>query len=335
MLHPTLISSGHDVVWGMDFVSPEEMIFSQRNGHIFLLNLKTQKTREVIGTPDVIARGQGGMLDIKIYNDPQKRTWLYMTYAAPVTPQTQTTKLARAILSENTLTQFEQLFMALPAQTTTHHYGSRIAFDQKGHLFFTVGERGQRDLAQDLTTHMGKIIRLHLDGSIPNDNPFYKHASAQKEIWSYGHRNPQGIFFDLTTEKLWAQEHGPRGGDEINLIKPGANYGWPKITYGREYHGPKIGTTHQEGLEQPFYYFVPSIAPSSLYLYRGEKYPMLNNTFLSGALALHHINAVHIESKQESRFLEKQHHRVRHIIEGPDLHLYFSTDGGEIYRLDP
>ena len=208
-------------------------------------------------------------------------------------------------------------------------------------FFFGVGDRGERPNGQDLTNHAGSIIRLNLDGSIPQDNPFVNSNAALPEIWSYGHRNPQGLAFDEISNKLWEIEHGPRGGDEINLIKSGANYGWPVISYGKEYWGPlSVGEgTHRKGMEQPIKYYVPSIAPGSLTIYSGNAFPMWKGNLFSGALILRHINRIVLNSKnkaiKEERLLEALDERIRAIAESPQGWLYFSTDSGKIYRLSP
>jgi glucose/arabinose dehydrogenase len=245
---------------------------------------------------------------------------------------------ARLDLKKEEFDQWEDLFIAKPTLSTTHHYGSRIAFDPKGYIFVSIGERGSADLAQSLQAHMGKMIRLKMDGSIPEDNPFYNHPKALKEIWSYGHRNPQGLFFDKKSNILYEQEHGPMGGDEINIIKKGLNYGWPVITYGVDYSGSPIGKgeTHKEGMEQPIKYFKPSIAPSSLLVYRNGILRFFNDKFISAALALQHMNAVAIKDSLkacEDRFLEKLDDRFRDVIQGPDGYIYISSDNGRIYRI--
>jgi len=210
-----------------------------------------------------------------------------------------------------------------------------------GYLFLSMGERFvARDSAQKLSNHFGKIIRLYDDGRVPPDNPFVNTKNALPEIWSYGHRNPQGMGFHPVTGDLWISEHGPQGGDEINIVKPGHNYGWPIITYGEEYGGGKIGAgiTHKDGLDQPVYFYVPSIAPGGMIIYKGNAFPKWKNNIFSGALALRHLNRLVIENNKvvkEERILGQQKWRVRMISQGPDGFIYFSVDKGMILRLRP
>lgn len=329
------IQSGLDVVWGMDFIDSETMIFTQRNGKLFLLNLKTKTKTEITGIPKVYSGGQGGLLDVKIHPEYSKNKWIYLTYSVEEDGKT-TTRLSRAQIEGTRLVKLENLFTALQFVKSDLHFGSRIAFDHKGHVFVTVGERNERDLAQDLTTHTGKVIRLKEDGKIPEDNPFVGDQSKKPEIWSYGHRNPQGIDYDLENRQLWVSEHGPRGGDEINLIEKGKNYGWPIITYGREYWGPKIGEgSAKPGLEQPIKMYNPSIAPSSLMIYKGPKYGW-KGMFLLGSLKLTHLNAVEIvdgKAKQETRHFEGKLGRIRSLTDGTDGTIYLGTDAGEIFAI--
>ena len=223
----------------------------------------------------------------------------------------------------------------------SYHFGSRIAFDDNGHVYFGIGDRGVRPSAQNLTNHAGSIIRLNLDGSIPKDNPFIKNKSALPEIWSYGHRNPQGLSYDFKHKRLWEIEHGPRGGDEINLIKPAVNYGWPEISYGKEYWGPfAVGEgTHRDDIEQPVKVYIPSIAPGSLMIYSGDTFPKWKENLFSGALKLRHINRIELNEKgeaiKEERLLGSLDERIRALVQSPQGRIYFSTDSGKIYRISP
>jgi glucose/arabinose dehydrogenase len=282
---------------------------------------------------------QGGLLDIALHPKFNENSWVYVTYAKHMNGE-QTTALARAKLdlAKEEFSEWQDIFLARPTFTTAHHYGSRIAFDDKGYLFLTVGDRGQDKLAQSLKTHNGKVLRLNMDGSAPNDNPFVNQTGALKEIWSYGHRNPQGLFFDKQTGTLYEQEHGPMGGDEINHIVKGKNYGWPLITYGREYTGGPVGDgeTARDGLEQPIKYFLPSIAPSGLVVYRSKKLKLFKDRFISGALALQHLNVIDIKDCStacEDRLLLPLNERIRDVIAGPDGLVYASSDTGRIYRI--
>lgn len=227
------------------------------------------------------------------------------------------------------------------ATGTGYHFGSRIAFDEKGHVYFGVGDRGERPTAQDLDNHAGSVMRLHRDGRIPEDNPFSNRDDVLSEIWSYGHRNPQGMAYDSVHNRLWLIEHGPRGGDEINLVLPGRNYGWPVISYGKEYWGPiAVGEgTHREGMEQPVKQYTPSIAPSSLLLYSGKAFPAWRGNLFAGALKLRHINRVTLSKEgnaiAEERLLTNLDERVRALAESPQGWIFFSTDSGKIYVVKP
>ena len=225
------------VVWALAFISEDELMFTERRGTINTLNLATGEVTRLGGVPDIYASGQGGMLDIALPPGYQRGDYLYIVYSKELDGQG-VTVLARARLDGQSFEQWEELLVTESASSTGRHYGSRIVFDGEGHLFFSVGDRGVRENGQDLTTHAGTIVRLHLDGSVPADNPFVNQPDALPEIWSYGHRNPQGMVYDTANNRFWAIEHGPRGGDELNLILPGLNYGWAVISHGKEYWGP-------------------------------------------------------------------------------------------------
>ncbi|MEZ4705239.1 MAG: PQQ-dependent sugar dehydrogenase [Bdellovibrionota bacterium] len=332
------ILEDRDVIWGMDFLDKDQLLFTERKGALNLFSLSKKNVTPIVGIPQVIEGGQGGLLDVRVLPSQNELPWIYLSYSAQLENGTYTTRILRGHIKQHRFQDEQILFTALPGQTTMHHYGSRIVFDDEGHFFFGVGDRGQRDLAQDLSVHMGKIFRLNLDGSVPKDNPFVRTPKAQPEIWSYGHRNPQGLFFDRVTHILWEQEHGPRGGDEINIIQRGKNYGWPQITYGREYHGPKIngGAYEGPGMEQPEYYYVPSIAPCGLLVYEGSMFPQWKGSIFSGALAHQHLNRLHKDAQgmyKEDRMFSDLSKRVRNVIEGPDGEIYFSTDDGILYRI--
>jgi glucose/arabinose dehydrogenase len=334
------LANGLETVWGMDFISDDLIIFTEKGGQISLLDINTQKVTILDGCPTVKAVGQGGMLDVKIAPDFSENGWIYFTYSKPIGKNGATT-LARARVTGTKLLPWEELFVTNSVTDTNRHYGSRIAFDGKGHIFFTVGDRGERPNGQNLSTHAGKVLRLNLDGSVPSDNPFVTSPAALPEIYSYGHRNPQGIAFDLISNTLWLIEHGPRGGDEINLIKSGANYGWPIVSHGKEYYAPiAVGEgTEKEGFEPPLKVYIPSIAPASLMLYSGRQFPNWRNSLIAGALKLRHINIISLSPSgrplSETRIMEEINERIRAVIEGPDENIYFSTDSGKIFRLRP
>jgi glucose/arabinose dehydrogenase len=322
------------VIWGFEFLPNDQIIFSEREGSLKIFNLKNKKVILVEGTPEYVSFGQGGLMDIHLDPNFKKNKKLYLTYAVKV-GENHTTRVSSAVLNENKLTELKQIFQATPGTKNTVHFGSRLQIDDKGFLFISIGDRGERNLAQDLNTHLGKILRIRTDGTIPEDNPFYGKKDHKPEIWSYGHRNPQGLFFDKETKILWAQEHGPRGGDEINIIEKGKNYGWPKATYGKEYWGPKIGKTHVEGTVQPVYQFTPSIAPGGLLIYKGDHFPKWKNSIFSAALAIPQLNRLYKVGSdyREESLLTELAKRMRHVKEDAQGYIYISTDSGEIYRL--
>jgi glucose/arabinose dehydrogenase len=305
-----------------------------------LFNIKKSTSVSLSGTPEVVAEGQGGMLDVAIGPNYSSDGWIYFTYSKPSKSEAATT-LARARLHRDRLVDWQDLLVTDTATDARRHFGSRIAFDDQGHVFFGVGDRGERDMAQDLDNHIGTIMRLNLDGSVPDDNPFVGIANARDEIWSYGHRNPQGLLFDRDTNRLWSIEHGPRGGDEINLIIKGRNYGWPVISHGKEYWGPvAVGEgTSKTGMEQPRKVYIPSIAPGSLIMYRGDAFPQWRGNLFAGALKLEHLNRIMLsDSGQvigEERMLEDLDERIRALAQGPEGWIYFSTDSGRILRIRP
>ncbi len=332
------VISGLSVPWSISFLSESEALASERNGNILLINF-TNKTKHILLTTDnIAARGQGGLLDIAL--SPYNSNQFYFTYSKQ-TPTGAETTLALADFTANKVVKWRDLLVTTSSHSdTTRHFGSRIAFIDK-YIFFTVGDRGKRPNGQDLSTHAGSILRLNSDGTLPSDNPFISIAKTQPEIWSYGHRNPQGLYFDPQTQILWSIEHGPRGGDEINRIKKGANYGWAKTSYGKEYWGPlNVGESQEaEGIEYPVKVYIPSIAPSGLLLYRGKRYPQLDGKLLTGSLKLTHINVVTLDENNtainEERILEDLNERIRDIKLSPDGWIYFTTDSGNIYRLVP
>ena len=335
------IVDGFGGIWALEFLSPNTIIFNEINGAISTLNLSSGVTRVMKNPPKVYFEGQGGLLDIAVDPNFESNQYIYVTYSKKV-GELQTTAMARSQLDleKESFSPWVDLFVAKPASSTSHHYGSRIAFDKGGHIFFTVGERGNADLAQSLKAHNGKVIRLNLDGSVPSDNPFVRTPSALKEIWSYGHRNPQGIFFDETSNTLYEQEHGPMGGDEINIVGKGKNYGWPVISFGVDYSGRPVGNGERTrpGMEQAIKYFVPSIAPSSMMIYRGDKLKLFKDKFVSGSLALQHLNLVSVKDVYdacEDRLLLKLNERIRDVKEGPDQLVYVASDNGRIYVIKP
>lgn len=331
------IASGFQVPWGIEFLDPQRAVVNEKNGTISLLNVESGKRETLFTVSGVSNIGQAGLLDVALAPNADKQNpQLFFTYSKR-TEKGNTVALATATLAQNALVGWKDLFVADAITDTGRHFGSRIAFvDDK--VYFSIGDRGERDNGQNRQNHAGSILRLNLDGSVPADNPF-KSPEGRPEIWSYGHRNPQGLYYDESTKQLWSIEHGPRGGDEINLIKKGANYGWARVSQGQEYWGPlDVGETKSlPGMEDPKLVYIPSIAPSNLVVYRGDKYLDLNGKIIAGALKLTHINVVSIENGKLSeyqRLLENMRERIRDITISPDGYLYFSTDTGKIFRLE-
>lgn len=346
--HVEHLAKGLGVVWGMDFVSPHQLVFTQRSGEAGLLDMRNGEISWLQGLPRVANVRQGGLLDVKFlpddgFGDGHNQAWLYFTYSYPDEFGARTT-LARAQLPDltqtNRLQNWQDLLITDSATGSGLHFGSRIAFDDQGYVFFGVGDRGERLQSQNTQNHIGTIMRLHLDGRVPKDNPFVGNPEVLDEIWSFGHRNPQGMAFDFATGRLWSNEHGPRGGDEINLIQPGENYGWPLVSQGQEYWGDQaIGVTSKLGMVDPVKVFTPSIAPGSLLVYRGAAFPQWQGSLFSGALVLRHLNRVTLnkqgEALAEERLLTELNERIRALAVDHQGFIYVSTDSGQILRLRP
>ena len=334
------VADGLGIPWGMAFISDTRMLITERQGSIKLFDTQRKSLTEVQGAPAVLAEGQGGLLVVAVPADFTAGDWIYFTFVRDKDGEG-VTVLARAKLASNKMVQWQDLLETRSATGTGRHFGSRIAFDEKGYVYFGVGDRGERPSSQDLTNHAGSIMRLHRDGRVPQDNPFNRRTDVPPEIWSYGHRNPQGMAYDDTSKRLWLIEHGPRGGDEINRVLPGRNYGWPVISYGKEYWGPlAVGEgTHREGMEQPVKQYTPSIAPGSLLLYTGDAFPDWHGNLFTGALKLQHLNRVTLSADGkaigEERLLKELDERIRALTQSPQGWLYFSTDSGKIYVIKP
>ena len=336
----TQVADGLAVVWGMCFLSSKQLLLTEREGAVKLVDVGSGRITRLKNVPAVLAQGQGGMLDVALSPDYEKTGWIYFTYVKDVDIDSEgATVLARAKLSGDRFKDWQTLLVTKSESDETYHFGSRIAFDTQGHVYFGVGDRGVRHNAQDLSNHAGAIMRLNLDGSVPADNPYAADNRLLPEVWSFGHRNPQGMAYDAVNKRLWSIEHGPRGGDEINLIKKGANYGWPVISYGKEYWGPvAVGEgTHREGMEQPVKVYTPSIAPGILLFYSGEGLPAWQGNLFSGVLKLQHLNRIVLSPQgeviKEERLLQDLGERIRALAQSPEGWLYFSTDSGKIYRL--
>jgi len=331
------IAKGFDIPWGLSFLKDNELIMTERDGSLYLIHLQNLTIKSLTHPLPILVAGQGGLLDVALEPNSQ---WLYFTYSQQ-TDRGGITVLAKAQKENQTLKQWQTVLATRSATDTHRHYGSRITFDGKGHIFISVGDRGVRSNGQDLSTHSGKILRLDLNGKAPKDNPFIGQPNALPEIWSYGHRNPQGLFYLEQTQALWSIEHGPRGGDEINLIQAGGNYGWPIVSHGKEYWGPvSVGEAKSKpGMIDPIKVYTPSIAPSSLIIYSGQAFKAWAGQLMSGALKLKHLNMLqltndHLNTK-ETRLLSSLNQRIRDLTEAPNGWVYLSTDAGNLYALRP
>ncbi len=322
-----------DVVWGFDFLTDKQIIFTERGGALRVLDIDSKKVTDISGVPKVWVKGQGGLLDVRI--SPKKRNIIFLTYSEPVGEKA-TTAFATAKLDKNKLTNFKKIISAHEASEEEIHFGSRIEFDGKGHVFVTMGERNARTHVQDMSYHRGKVLRFNEDGTVPKDNPLVGKKDAKPEIWSWGHRSNQGLTRHPETGDIYLVEMGPRGGDEVNLIKKGANYGWPDVTYGREYYGPRIGVTEKEGVEKPLVYWVPSISPSGANFYTGTKFINWKNNLFIGTLSGQHLRRIVLDKGKviaQEELLNDLSFRIRNVRTGPDGALYISTDDGKIARL--
>ena len=318
-----------DIVWGFDFIDSKTIIATLKDGEVIKYDLETKKLSN-LNPPKVRLGGQGGLLDIR-FHVVGKVPYVYYTFSKK-TGDTVVTALGRAKYEKENLVNHETIFESKIHSSTSRHFGSRISFVEDS-IYMTIGDRGERDYAQKLDYHNGKILRLTLNGKPHPDNPFLKTKNALPEIWSYGHRNPQGIYFDKETKKLYSSEFGPRGGDEFNLIKKGLNYGWPVITYGKEYWGPSIGDEKKEGMEQPIVHWTPSISPSGLTKYTGDKNSKWKGSFFLASLGSTHLRRVVLKNDKaiaQESLLENLDERIRQVRTGLDGNLYISTDSGKI-----
>ena len=338
---PVEIVKGLYHPWAMVFLPDGGMLISERSGTIRRIQNGKLLDKPVTGLPAIEEYGQGGLLGLALHPQFAQNHWLYFSFAGKGQGG-YSTHLARGRYANGALTDVKVLFEATPKSTAGVHFGGRILFDKQGYLFLTLGERGERDNAQDISNHAGSLIRLYDDGRVPADNPLVKTPNAKPEIYNYGHRNMQGIALNPQTGKVWTCEHGPQGGDEVNIERPGANYGWPVITYGEEYGGGPInaGLTLKAGMEQPVLHWTPSIAPAGMTFYSGDKYPGWQGNLLVGALKFQLLVRVVVDGERfvsEERLLKDQIGRIRDVQQGPDGYLYLLTDenNGSLYRLDP
>jgi glucose/arabinose dehydrogenase len=332
------IASGIQNPWGMAWLPDGTMLVTEKSETLY--QIKNGKKTEVKNVPAVYNRGQGGLLDIVLHPDYVKNGWIYITYSSTEGEgEGGNTKLIRAKLLDGTLTQIESLYKAGPNTTKGQHFGSRIVFDKEGFLYFSAGERGAHFVnPQDITRDNGKIYRLNDDGSIPEDNPFVGQENAKEAIYTYGNRNPQGLALNPFTGDIWEHEHGPKGGDEINIIKKAANYGWPIVTYGIDYDDTSISKIQQKpGIEDPIYYWLPSIAPSGMAFVNSDRYPDWKGHLLVGSLKFQYLELVKLKGNEiiGRQKIATDIGRLRNVAQGPDGYIYIGVEGKGILKIIP
>jgi glucose/arabinose dehydrogenase len=324
------------IPWGFTFLPDNSMLITEKHGK--LTHYKEGKKNNVLGLPRMRTLGQGGLMDIALHPNFKNNRLVYFTYVSSAGGgRGGNTALMRAVFKDGTLSQKKLLYKATPNTGAGQHFGSRIAFDKEGYLYFSVGDRGNRDVnPQDITRDGGKIYRLHDDGRIPKDNPFVDVKGAKTAIYSYGHRNPQGMEINPFTGEIWTHEHGPRGGDEVNIIQKGKNYGWPKASFGINYSGSKFtNKTSIKGMEDPLYHWTPSIAPSGMAFVNSDKYPTMKGDLLVGSLKFGYIAHCRLKDGKiigEKKLL-KGIGRVRSIEQGNDGYIYVGVEHVGIVKL--
>ncbi len=341
-LQRQVVSSALSSPWGMEFLPDGRVLVTQKGGAMVIVNQQGSVSRALTGVPSVTSSGQGGLLDVALSPNFVLDRMVYFSYAEPRGNNTSGTAVAKGRLADNDsgLTNVQVIFRQTPAWNSSLHFGSRLVFDGSGNLFVTLGERSNPDarvFAQDINTHLGKVVRIKTDGTAPAGNPFVGRANSKAEVWSYGHRNPQSAAIDPATGALWTVEHGPRGGDELNRPQPGKNYGWPVITYGIDYNGSPIGDgiTSKDGMEQPVYYWDPVIAPAGMLFYEGDMFPAWKGNLLIGSLnpgGLVRLILRDDRVRGEERLVTNAG-RVRDVAEADDGSIWYVTDSGQLVRL--
>jgi aldose sugar dehydrogenase len=332
------LATGLTHPWSMAFLPDGRVLIAERPGNLLIWENGSLLDQPVAGLPEIWSHGQGGLLDVVLHPDYKENGWIYLAYAKK-SNNAGNTAIARAKLNGQQLTGLEELFHGHNLTESVYHFGCRMVFDDDNYLYFTIGDRGVMDNAQDISNHNGKVMRIKDDGSIPPDNPFVDETGAMPEIWSYGHRNIQGMALHPQTRLLWAHEHGPKGGDEINLIKKGANYGWPLATHGINYDGSIITPdTTLPGMADPILHWTPSIAPCGLAFAISKHYKAWDGNMLAGALAGQHIHRIEFDGNTavHAEKLLQDFARFRDIRTGPDGYLYVLTElPGIFFRILP
>ncbi len=328
-----------DVPWGMSWLPDGSMLITERSGT--LIHWKDGVKTSIGNLPALYVKGQGGLLDVNIHPQYAKNGWIYLAFSTPDAKDDKigSTAVIRAKIQNNALAEIQWLYSGEPKSNKGYHFGTRLVFDKKGYLYFGIGDRGEEFVnPQDIHRDGGKIYRINDDGTIPSDNPFVDSIGARTAIYSYGHRNPQGMFCHPITGEIWENEHGPQGGDEINIIRKGANYGWPIITYGINYDGtPITSITAKDGLEQPLYYYLPSIGPSGFAYLDSNVYPGWKGSYFVGSLSFEYLERVVIEDgkvTKREKVLDKIG-RLRSVKQGPDGYLYVGVEGKGVLKIMP
>jgi glucose/arabinose dehydrogenase len=340
-----VIATGLQNPWGLAFLPDGRALVTERPGRLRMVGKDNKLSDPIAGVPEVAAVGQGGLLDVALSPDFAKDNLVFLSFAEPRGAAGSSTSVARGKLVEKdgkaSLEDVRVIFRQEPARLGGFHFGSRLVFARDGNLFITTGERNLKTPSQDLSNHIGKIIRVTPDGKVPADNPFVKDKNARPEIWSWGHRNVQGAALHPQTGKLWLTEHGPRGGDEINIPEAGKNYGWPVIGYGIDYSGAKLHeSTHKEGMEQPIHQWTPSIGPSGAMFYTGDLFPGWKGNLFTGSLVFTSLYRIELDGEKfvrEEKLLEKNGDRIRDVRQAPDGSIWLLTDArnGKVLRLTP
>lgn len=332
------VANDLDQPWSLEFLPDGRMLVTEKSGQLLIIT-NGQVSKPVAGLPKVKVKGQGGLLDIALDPGFKNNQIIYLSYSAK-DKQGIGTEVVKGKLVDNKLVDKKVIFKLSPKSNTGYHFGSRLLFDQQGYLFITLGDRGDQERAQNLNGHAGSLIRINKDGSVPKDNPFVNTPNVKAEIYTYGNRNMQGIAMHPETGAVWTVEHGPQGGDELNLMQPGINYGWPVITYGVNYViGTKIGEgTEKQGMRQPVHYWVPSIATSSLLFYSGDKFPEWKGNAFVGSLKFGQLARLEMQGDKviaEERLINGKVGRIRDVQQGLDGYIYFITDDsdGQVLRL--
>lgn len=332
------IVSGLNSAWGLTFLPNRDLLVTEKKGEIRVIREGKLLDTKIGGVPEVFSNGQGGLFEIELHPQYETNGWLYLIYAAPGSGGANTA-IMRAKLDDFNLTQKQVIFQAEPLLSGGNHFGGRMNFDKNGYLYFTVGERDRRENAQNLKNHSGKILRIKDDGTIPADNPFVNAKDAKPEIYTYGNRNPQGMAIHPLTGEIWTHEHGPMGGDEINIVEAGVNYGWPEVTFGKNYNGTTISDlTTKPGMKDPLHYWLPSIAPCGMSFVTGDTYPAWKGDLLVGSLKFRYVARVELEGTKvvhEEKLLENLG-RIRAVTQGPDGYIYVGTESpGLVVRIVP